>query len=153
MSPPHSLPKAFTAETGAISYDHISWSAPPISRLIATADNGVRVLRHLGSATTDTLQTRSKGNLRHDSLLLARRCIGAFEAHGGGAFKSSDLTRDLCCYLPQGVDADLEFPASSQALILHFPSGFLSARLPMQQSPIWSQHSAFAIPGSQPSWK
>lgn len=123
------LSDKFTAATGACSYDEIAWSAPPISKLVAVGGDGVQAIRHLGSAVAGTLQTRSRGTLRPDSLLLARRCCGMFEARGGGEFKSSLLARDLCCYLPHGLDADLEFPSLSQALILHFPVGFLPRRL------------------------
>lgn len=114
------------AATGARSYDEIAWSAAPISKLVAASSDGVQAIRHLGSTTKAPLQTRSRGSHRPDSLLLARRSCGVFEARAGGAFQSSTLARDLCCYLPHGVDADLEFPSLSQSLILHFPPGFLA---------------------------
>ena len=119
----------FEATTGARAYDQIAWSAPPISKLVAVGGEGVHAIRHLGSSTKGTLQTRSRGDWRPDSLLLARRSCGMFEARAGGEFRSSTLARDLCCYLPHGTDADLEFPSLSQALILHFPPGFLNAHM------------------------
>lgn len=119
----------FNAATGATAFDQISWSAPPISKLIAAGSDGVQAIRHLGSDVEGTLQTRSRGNQRPDSLMLAKRSCGVFEARVGGSFKASKLARDLCCYLPHGADADLEFPSLSQALVLHFPAGFLARHI------------------------
>lgn len=126
MSPIAASPTEYRSATGSPGYDHISWSAPPISKLVAIDHQGVQAIRHLGSLAKGTMQTRSRGALRPDALLLARRSGGTFEARVGGGFKSSSLERDLCCYLPHGADADLEYPTFSQGLILHFSPGFLA---------------------------
>lgn len=52
--------------------------------------------------------------------------LGLFEARMGGEFRSSQLMRDLCCYLPNGADADLEYPTTAQGLILHFLAAMLA---------------------------
>lgn len=116
----------FSATTGAHTYDEIAWSAQPISKLVAAGDDGVQAIRHLGSDATGTLQTRSRGTRRPDSLMLTRRSGGSFEARVGGVFKTSTLSRNQCFFLPCGADADLEFPANAQALVLHFSANTLS---------------------------
>lgn len=35
--------------------------------------------------------------------------LDLFEDRVGGKFRSSQFMRDLCCYLPNGADADLEY--------------------------------------------
>lgn len=119
-------PVPFAAATGAQAFDAITWSASPICRLVAVGSDGVQAIRFLGSDAKGTLQTRSRGDQRPDSLMLARRPVGTFEARAGDVFKASPLVRDLCCYLPHGVDGDLEFPSGSRAIILHFPPGLLA---------------------------
>lgn len=114
------------ASTGASGYDDIAWSAPPISRLVGQSTEGVKAIRHLGCEGSGIVQTRSRGDRRPDALLLARRPCGIFEGSVDGRFKSTSLTRDLCSYLPHGVSANLEYPALSQGLILHFPPGHLA---------------------------
>ena len=126
MSSVKATPMNYAAATGARSYDEISWSAPPISNLVAVGSDGVQAIRHRGSNVKGTLQTRSRGNQRPDSLMMAELGCGVFEARAGGAFKASQQSRDLCCYLPHGIDADLEFPSRSRALVLHFPPGLLA---------------------------
>lgn len=121
-----STPELHTAKTGAAGYDEIVWSAPPISRLVAASDNGVLAIRHLGCDGSGSVQTRSRGNQRPESIILAQRGLGSFEARVNGQFKNTSLTLDTCCYLPHGVDADLEYPTLSKALVLHFPAGFLA---------------------------
>ena len=39
--------KHYAAAKGASGYDAVSWSAPPISKLIAIGDGGVQAIRHL----------------------------------------------------------------------------------------------------------
>lgn len=146
MSAVGSSLKDYTAATGASGYDAVSWSAPPISKLVAIGGDGVHAIRHLGTHAKGTLQTRSRGDHRPDALLLARRCGGVFESRAGGEFKASQLARDLCCYLPHGIDADLEFPSHSQGLILHFPAGFLARQLESFADPCLEPVLAFRNP-------
>lgn len=121
----HAEGGTYQAMTGSSGYDSITWSAPPISRLVAIGDDGVQAIRHLGAETRDSVRTRARDGCRPDALLLARQSHGMIEMRAGDEFRRTPLARDLCCYLPAEVDAEMEFPASSQALILHFPRDML----------------------------
>ena len=119
----------FSAATGAPTFDEIAWSARPISELAAISSDGVHVIRHHGSEAKQTLETRSYGDRRPDALLMSRRSSGVFEARADGVFKASKLSKELCFFFPHGSDANLEFPAMTQALVLHFPAGLLTRHL------------------------
>lgn len=120
----------YRAGTGIDAYERIAWSAKPDVAALDTSHLQIKAVRHYGTHDTGTIRAQSSGDDdRWDALLVNRGGSGVTEIDFCGKLIKSPIHREQCSFIPMGADSIWEFPATTGALTIYFPNGFLTGSL------------------------
>jgi AraC family transcriptional regulator len=117
---------ATTHATGCAHYDSVRFSAPHSADVGRHGRSGLWAVRHIG--------LRGEGSARSTACKADVHTIVANLGAGGhyeGRFAGKAVARPIrhgdMTFVPAGMDADIQFPASFSAAVLYIPSGMFGS--------------------------